>query len=103
MIQLFDIKKAKKDLKTSDSEILKKYLDFSTKTIDEVFSICESSEVGLNESKVRSRLLKYGKNVVVKEDNKSPLYFLFMSFKDEFIIILLVLALINFLLGDKKI
>ena len=34
MIQLFDIKKAKKDLKTSDSEILKKYLDFSNKTID---------------------------------------------------------------------
>ena len=101
MIQLFDIKKAKKDLKTSDNEIFKKYLDFSSKSLDEVFSICKSSEVGLNESKVRARLLENGKNVVVKEDNKSPLYFLFMSFKDEFIIILLVLALINFLLGDK--
>ena len=101
MIQLFDIKKAKKDLKTRDNEILKKYLDLSNKDVGEVLSICNSSETGLNQKEVKSRLLDNGKNVVVKEDNKSPLYFLFMSFKDEFIIILLVLALINFLLGDK--
>ena len=36
----------------------------------------------------------------IKDDKKSPLYFLLMSFKDEFIIILLFLSLINFLLGD---
>ena len=101
MIQLFDIKKAKKDLKTRDNEILKKYLDLSNKDVGEVLSICNSSDTGLNQKEVKSRLLENGKNVVVKEDNKSPLYFLFMSFKDEFIIILLVLALINFLLGDK--
>ena len=85
MIQLFDIKKAKKDLKTRDNEILKKYLDLSNKDVGEVLSICNSSETGLNQKEVKSRLLENGKNVVVKEDNKSPLYFLFMSFKDEFL------------------
>ena len=37
----------------------------------------------------------------MKDEKKGPLYFLFNSFKDEFIIILLFLALINWLLGDK--
>ena len=55
---------------------------------------------GLNDNEVKIRLSKNGKNIVIKDDKKSPLYFLLMSFKDEFIIILLFLSLINFLLGD---
>ena len=37
MIQLFDIKKAKTDLKTRDNEILKKYLDLSNKMLVKYF------------------------------------------------------------------
>ena len=46
-------------------------------------------------------LKKEGKNIVIKEENKSMFYFLLNSFKDEFIIILICLAIINFFLQDK--
>ena len=99
MIQIFDIKK-EKSLKTNDSEMLKKYMDESILNNEELMKKYNSQVQGLNDNEVKIRLSKNGKNVVIKDDKKSPLYFLLMSFKDEFIIILLFLSLINFLLGD---
>ena len=99
MIQIFDIKK-EKSLKTNDSEMLKKYMDESILNNEELMKKYNSKVQGLNDNEVKIRLSKNGKNVVIKDDKKSPLYFLLMSFKDEFIIILLFLSLINFLLGD---
>lgn len=99
MIQIFDIKK-EKSLKMNDSEMLKKYIDESILNNEELMKKYNSKVQGLNDNEVKIRLSKNGKNVVIKDDKKSPLYFLLMSFKDEFIIILLFLSLINFLLGD---
>lgn len=99
MIQIFDIKK-EKSLKMNDSEMLKKYMDESILNNEELMKKYNSKVQGLNDNEVKIRLSKNGKNVVIKDDKKSPLYFLLMSFKDEFIIILLFLSLINFLLGD---
>ena len=99
MIQIFDIKK-EKSLKMNDSEMLKKYIDESILNNEELMKKYNSKVQGLNDNEVKIRLSKNGKNVVIKDDKKSPLYFLLMSFKDEFIIILLFLSLINFILGD---
>ena len=103
MIQIFDIKKAKanKKINTNDKEILEEYIKISNTSNDKIFKQLDTTEAGITKKEGKNRLIRDGKNVVVKDDNKSPFYFLAMSFKDEFIIILLILAIINFFLGDK--
>ena len=81
MIQIFDIKK-EKSLKMNDSEMLKKYIDESILNNEELMKKYNSKVQGLNDNEVKIRLSKNGKNVVIKDDKKSPLYFLLMSFKD---------------------
>ena len=101
MIQIFDIKKSKKNLKINNNEMLKKYINESKINSEDDFSRLDSSPYGLTKNEAKTRLDKDGKNIVIKDDKKSPLYFLLMSFKDEFIIILIFLAIINLFLGDK--
>ena len=101
MIQIFDIKRKKKTLKNNDLKILEKYLSISKQEDQEVFKQYNTNIEGLNSKEAKERLEKEGKNIVIKEENKSMFYFLLNSFKDEFIIILICLAIINFLLQDK--
>ena len=101
MIQIFDIAKKRKSLKSDDTKIFNKYLEESKACVDEEFEKYATSISGLTSKESKIRFNKSGPNVVIKDDKKSPVYFLFMSFKDEFIIILLFLAVINFFLGDK--
>lgn len=51
-----------------------------------------------NEALVRQR--KYGLNKIEQEEHKTVFSFLFKSFKDKFILILIVLAIINLFLSD---
>ena len=97
MIQLFEIKKK---IKKEDNELLNKYSEISRKTGEEVLEEYNTSENGITENKATELLEKNGPNVVVKNEKKSRLYFLFNSFKDKFIIILIVLAIINYFLSD---
>ena len=97
MIQLFEIKKK---IKKEDNELLNKYSEISKKTNEEVLKEYNTSENGITENKATELLEKNGPNVVVKNEKKSRLYFLFNSFKDKFIIILIVLAAINYCLSD---
>ena len=97
MIQLFEIKKK---IKKEDNELLNKYSEISKKTGEEVLKEYNTSENGITENKATELLEKNGLNVVVKNEKKSRLYFLFNSFKDKFIIILIVLAVINYFLSD---
>ncbi len=97
MIQLFEIKKK---IKKEDNELLNKYSEISKKTGEEVLKEYNTSENGITENKATELLEKNGPNVVVKNEKKSRLYFLFNSFKDKFIIILIVLAVINYFLSD---
>ena len=103
MIQIFDIKKAKanKKINTNDKDILEEYIKISNTGNEEIFKQLDTTEAGITKKDGKNILIRDGKNVVIKDDNKSPFYFLVMSFKDEFIIILLILAIINFFLGDK--
>ena len=97
MIQLFEIKKK---IKKEDNELLSKYSEISKKIVEEVLKEYNTSENGITENKATELLEKNGPNVVVKNEKKSRLYFLFNSFKDKFIIILIVLAVINYFLSD---
>ena len=97
MIQLFEVKKK---IKKEDNELLNKYSEISKKTKEEVLKEYNTSENGITENKATELLEKNGPNVVVKNEKKSRLYFLFNSFKDKFIIILIVLAVINYFLSD---
>ncbi len=97
MIQLFEVKKK---IKKEDNELLNKYSEISKKTKEEVLKEYNTSESGITENKASELLGQNGPNVVVKNEKKSRLYFLFNSFKDKFIIILIVLAVINYFLSD---
>ena len=97
MIQLFEIKKK---IKKEDNELLNKYSEISKKTGEEVLKVYNTSENGITENKATELLEKNGPNVVVKNEKKSRVYILFNSFKDKFIIILIVLAVINYFLSD---
>ena len=101
MIQIFDIKRKKKTLKNNDLKILEKYLSISKQEDQEIFKQYNTNIEGLNSKEAKERLEKEGKNIVIKEEKKSMFYFLLNSFKDEFIIILICLAIINFFLQDK--
>ena len=100
MIQIFDIKK-RKNLKNNDTEIFDNYVNLSQLSNEEILKKYNTNLEGLTTKQIKNLLVQNGKNVVVKDDKKSPLYFLMQSFKDEFIIILIVLAIINLFLKDK--
>lgn len=101
MIQIFDIKKKKKYLNDNNVTLLDKYKKISNLSSDELVHYLKSNKDGLSSDEASKRLKEYGPNVVIKDDKKPWIYFLLNSFKDQFIIILLVLAVINFSLGDK--
>ena len=90
-----------KDNKIDNTLILKEYNEISKLTNDEVLKNYHTKEDGLTKEEAQKRLNNNGKNIVIKEVNRSIFYFIFNSLKEEFIIILLVLAVINFSLGDK--
>ncbi len=101
LIEIFAIKKKKKMLKSNDLTILEKYLSISRMKEEEVLLNYKTKKDGLTAKEVKERLEKNGKNIVIKENKRGIFYFLLQSFKDEFIIILFVLALINFFLQDR--
>ncbi len=97
MIQLFDLKM---NNKSNDNELLK-YKEISNNSIETIVNKLSTSTNGLNEIEAIKRLQEDGLNVVVSSKRKSWITFLLNSLKDSFIIVLFILAIINFLLGDK--
>ena len=99
MLQIFDIKK-KKNLQEKNINLLQLYNELSKKENNTLLKEYDTTLSGLNPSIVSARLKENGKNVVIKEENKSPFYFLINSFKDQFIILLIFLAIVNYFLSD---
>ena len=83
-----------------DNSILEEYTEIAQETTTELLYKYKTREDGLTSKEVKKRLETDGLNIVVKKENKSRLLFLFESFNDKFIYILLVLAIINYLLSD---
>lgn len=77
------------------------YYDISNMTEEEVFSEFKTNINGLTKEEAKERLNIYGENVPSDNKKHGPLYFLFDSFKDKFILILMLLAIINYCTGDK--
>ncbi len=86
--------------KNIEKDIYKKYLRLSDKPIAELYKKFNSSEKGLPPKKVEKLLKENGKNKYINEKKHTFLYFLLISFKDPFIIILYFLAIINYFLAD---
>lgn len=103
MIRLFFIKNKLKDqnLINNNEEILSKYKAFAQKETEDIVQEFKTNiEKGLTNREAEQRLKEDGENVVVKDDNHSWLYFFINSFKDKFILILVILAVINKFVGD---
>ena len=77
------------------------YRDLSNKSEEEILKLYETSLEGLSNEQAKKRLDEYGDNIPTKNEKKGPLYFIIDSFKDKFILILVVLAIINYFTGDK--
>ena len=77
------------------------YYELSNMSEKEVLNLFETSKNGLKEEEVLKRLDIYGKNIAIDNKEKGPLYFIIDSFKDKFILILILLAVINYFTGDK--
>ena len=77
------------------------YKDISNKEKSEILSLFETRDTGLNEEEVEKRLDEYGDNVVNNKKKKTPLYFIFEALKDKFVLILILLAAIDFITDDK--
>ena len=77
------------------------YKDISNKEKSEILSLFGTRDTGLNEEEVEKRLDEYGDNVVNNKKKKTPLYFIFEALKDKFVLILILLAAIDFITDDK--
>lgn len=107
MINLFLIKnklKNKQNTQNTNNEILEKYKKIAQKSKDEILKEFTTDESrGLNDKIIEQRLNEDGDNIVVKEEKHSWFYFFVNSFKDKFILILVILAIINQLISNDKI
>lgn len=77
------------------------YYELSNMSKEEIFSTFKTNENGLTSEEVKNRLDLYGENIPIDNKKKGALYFIIDSLKDKFIIILIILAIINYFTGDR--
>lgn len=76
------------------------YKDLVVLDETQVLKMFETQLEGLDQNTVTLRLLKNGPNTIKDKDHHTLLYFLLESFKDEFILVLLLLAFVSYVLRD---
>lgn len=77
-----------------------KYNEISRLTKEEILKALGTSEQGLNKEQVERRHDEYGLNIATNDKQRGWLYLLVRSFKDKFIMILFVLAVIDYMTND---
>lgn len=77
------------------------YQELSKKSKEEIMSLFNTGEEGLSKEEVKERLEKYGENIATNKKKKTPLFFIIESLKDKFVLILILLAAIDFMTDDK--
>ena len=77
-----------------------KYNEISRLTKEKILKALGTSEQGLKKEQVERRLDEYGLNIATNDKQRGWLYFLVRSFKDKFIMILFVLAVIDYMTND---
>lgn len=96
---MFVIKKKENTL--VEENIFREYKELVALSNEVLLDKYNSKVEGLTLKEVINRRKIYGKNILKEEKKKSILSFIIASFKDPFIYILIVLAIINFSLGDR--
>ncbi len=76
------------------------YIELSKKNKEEIMKLYKTSENGLNKEIADARLLQYGENIATNNNKKTPFYFIMEGFKDKFVLILIVLAVVDFITDD---
>ena len=77
------------------------YKNLSNKNKEEILSLFKTNEEGLNKNEVSKRLEEYGENIATNKKKKTPLFFIIEALKDKFVLILILLAAIDFITDDK--
>ncbi len=77
------------------------YKDISKLTKEEIMNLFHTKEQGLSKNEVNKRLEEYGENIATNRKKKTPFYFILEAFKDKFVLILILLAAIDFITDDK--
>ena len=77
------------------------YKEIASKNKNEVMSLFKTSEEGLTKNEITKRQEEYGENVATNRKKKIPLYFIIEALKDKFVLILILLAAIDFITDDK--
>ena len=77
------------------------YNQISKMNKEKVLTLFKTNEQGLNENEVNERIKTFGENIATNSKKKTPLYFIIEGFKDKFVLILLLLAVIDFITDDK--
>ena len=76
------------------------YIELSKKNKEEIMKLYKTSENGLNKEIADARLLQYGENIATNNKKKTPFHFIMEGFKDKFVLILIVLAVVDFITDD---
>lgn len=91
----------KKLNKENNNELLmKEYREIALEDNDATYSRLKTNITGLTTKEAKKRLEENGKNVTIKEQKRNAGYFFLVALKDEIVLILIFLSIINFLLGD---
>ncbi len=77
-----------------------KYFEISKVDNDKALELLKTSKDGLTSKEVEKRIERDGLNIATNVKKKNALYFIFQSFKDKFILILLILAVIDYITSD---
>ena len=76
------------------------YKDLSNKDSEVIMKLFKTDEDGLNKNEVNKRLEEYGDNIANNRKKKTPMHFIFEALKDKFVLILILLAAIDFITDD---
>ena len=76
------------------------YIELSKKNKEEIMKLYKTSENGLNKEIADARLLQYGENIATNNKKKTPFHFIMEGLKDKFVLILIVLAVVDFITDD---
>ena len=77
------------------------YKDLALRENDDILNLYMSNKEGLTSDEAEARLEDFGENIATATKKKGVLYFILNSFKDKFILILIVLAVVDYLTQDK--
>ena len=76
------------------------FSQYTTKTIDKIFSDLGTSEIGLSQDDVQMRLKKYGLNQI--KSKKTTLFDIFLrQIKSPFVYLLVIATIVAFIVGER--